>query len=68
MIAYGLAKDGLTNREGMPKKLDYAALLLDFFDPEPTGMLRLMMPFLRWKARQARKRGVEKELIDRYCR
>ncbi|MBD0258840.1 MAG: cupin domain-containing protein [Cytophagales bacterium] len=68
MIAYGLAKDGLTNREGMPKNLAYAAVLLHFFDPEPTGMLRLMMPFLRWKARQARKRGVEQELIDRYCR
>ena len=68
MIAYGLAKDGLTNREGMPKKLDYAAVLLNFFDPAPTGVMRLMLPFFRWKARQARKRGVERELIDRYCR
>jgi quercetin dioxygenase-like cupin family protein len=67
-IAYGLAKDGLTNREGMPKNLAYAAVILNFFDPEPIGLIRLMMPFFRWKARQARKRGVEKELIDRYCR
>jgi quercetin dioxygenase-like cupin family protein len=67
-IAYGLAKDGLTNREGMPKNLNHAAVLLDFFDPEPIGVMRLMMPFLRWKARQARKRGVERELIERYCR
>jgi quercetin dioxygenase-like cupin family protein len=67
-IVFGLAKDGLTNRESMPKNLSHAAVLLNFFDPEPTGMLRLMMPFLRWKARQARKRGVEKELIERYCR
>ncbi len=67
-IAYGLAKDRLTNRENMPGKLSHAAVLLGFFDPEPSGMLRLMMPFLRWKARQARRRGVEKELLDRYCR
>ncbi len=68
MIAYGLAKDGLTNRESMPKNLSHAAVLLNLFDPEPTGLLRLMMPLIRWKARQARKRGVEQELIDRYCR
>lgn len=67
-IAYGLAKDGLTNREGIPKNLDYAAVLMAFFDPAPKGMMRLLMPFFRWKARRARKRGVEQELIDRYCR
>jgi quercetin dioxygenase-like cupin family protein len=67
-IAYGLAKDGLTNREGFPKNLSHAAVVLNFFDPAPTGLMRLMLPFFRWKARQARKRGVEQELIDRYCR
>jgi hypothetical protein len=67
-LVSGLAQDGLTNKESMPKNLSHAAVLLSFFDPHPTGMLRLMMPFLRWKARQARKRGIEAELIDRYCR
>jgi mannose-6-phosphate isomerase-like protein (cupin superfamily) len=67
-LACGLAQEGLTNREGMPKNLSHAAVLLGFFDPHPTGILRLMMPFFRWKARQARKRGIEAELMDRYCR
>jgi hypothetical protein len=52
----------------MPKNLSHAAVLLGFFDPHPTGLLRLLMPFLQWKARQARKRGIEAELMDRYCR
>jgi hypothetical protein len=68
MIGYGLAKDGLTTRQGFPRNLAYAAVLLHFADPHPTGILKLLMPFLRWKARQARKKGVEKELLDRYCR
>jgi quercetin dioxygenase-like cupin family protein len=67
-LVSGLAQDGLTDRKSMPTNLSHAAVLLGFFDPEPTGMLRLMMPLLRWKARQARKRGIEQELLNRYCR
>ena len=67
-IGYGLAKDGLTDRKGFPKRLAHGAVLMNFFDPAPIGMMRLMLPFFRWKARQARKQGVEQELLDQYCR
>ena len=67
-IAYGLATDGLTDRRSVPRNFGHLALLVTMSDTYPVGLVSLLMPVLRWKARQARKRGVERNLFERYCR
>jgi quercetin dioxygenase-like cupin family protein len=66
-IGYGLADDGLTNNKGIPKRLDHLAVLLEHSDTRFRGLLRLVEPLLLRYARKARKKGVTKELIERYC-
>ncbi|HEX8529977.1 MAG TPA: cupin domain-containing protein [Cytophagales bacterium] len=66
-IAYGLAGDGLTNGKGVPRNpmhLSVVGILGDTYLPGP---LALLMPLFRWLARRARRNGVEKELLQRYC-
>ncbi|MBC7920696.1 MAG: cupin domain-containing protein [Ferruginibacter sp.] len=66
-IAYGLARDGQCSAKGLPKRLDYLALLFDMSEGRMPGLLSLMMPIFRMVARKARAKGVEKELIEKYC-
>ncbi len=67
-IAYGLARDGLVNRRGLPNDLTHIALLMEMGDMRAPGMMfRILRPLLKWLARRGRKRGVERELIERYC-
>jgi quercetin dioxygenase-like cupin family protein len=66
-IGYGLADDGLANDKGIPKKFDHLAVLMEHSDTRFTGFLALIEPFLLWKARKARKKGVMDELQNRYC-
>jgi quercetin dioxygenase-like cupin family protein len=67
-IAYGLAQDGLVNGKGIPKRLSHLALLVDIGGTRPSGPLQLLEPAFRLIARRARGKGVETELIARYCR
>lgn len=64
-VAYGLARDGLADRRGIPRRVAHAAVLLALSDTEPSGPARLAAPLLRAMAR--RSRGVERELVARYC-
>jgi mannose-6-phosphate isomerase-like protein (cupin superfamily) len=66
-ITYGLAADGLTNKEGIPKKLDHLAFLLEHSDTRFKGWLGIITPFMLRRAKSARKRGVDRYLIDKYC-
>jgi mannose-6-phosphate isomerase-like protein (cupin superfamily) len=66
-IANGLACDGLTNGKGVPRNLAHLSVVGILGDTYLPGILALCMPFFRWKARRARKQGVEKELLERYC-
>lgn len=67
-IAYGLAVDGLVNARGIPKHLSHLALLVDLGDTRIAGPLKVLEPLLGLLARRARRRGVEAELLERYCR
>lgn len=67
-IAYGLAADGLTNKEGVPKSILVAALIMEMGDSYPTGLFYLLRPLLSLLAKRARKKGIEKALVDKYCR
>ena len=67
-IAYGLARDGYVNKKGYPNRINHIALLMEMGDiriPGPT--FRLLGPVLGWIASRARRRGVEQDLIERYC-
>ena len=67
-IAYGLARDGYVNKKGYPNRLSHIALLMEMGDvriPGPT--FRLFGPVLRLLASRARRRGVERDLLERYC-
>jgi quercetin dioxygenase-like cupin family protein len=66
-ITYGLAADGLMRAGGMPKRLSHLALLVEMGDTELVGPAAMLRPALRWLARRARARGVERELLARYC-
>lgn len=66
-IAYGLAADGLADARGMPRRLAHLALLVEMGDTAVAGPAALLMPLFRWVARRARARGVEAELLRRYC-
>lgn len=66
-IAYGLAADGFTDKKGNPKNLAVAALLMEMSNSYPTGFLSLITPLLSLLARRARKKGVERVLLEKYC-
>jgi len=66
-IGYGLARDGLTNDRGIPRSFLHLALAADLSDIAITGPLSVLNPVFRLAARIARARGVEAELVRRYC-
>lgn len=67
-IAYGLATDGLTDQKGMPKSLVAAALIMEMGNSYPTGFFSVLRPFLSYLARKAKKKGVDRALILKYCK
>jgi len=66
-IFYGLALDGLTDKKGKPKKFEHLAVALIMSDSNAPGWLSLLSPLIRRAAKQAKKNGTEKWLLDRYC-
>jgi quercetin dioxygenase-like cupin family protein len=66
-IAYGLAADGKTNAQSIPRNLYHMALLFDMGESNLPGIMALLTPVFRWLAARARKLGIEKSLIEQYC-
>lgn len=67
-IGYGLATDGQTGKNGMPKKFSHVAVALALSDTNLPGIYTLLTSLLLWRAAHARKKGIEQELIARYCK
>lgn len=67
-IGYGLAEDGLTNDNGIPKKFDHMAVLFEHADSRMTGLLSMVEPLLRYRAKKARRKGVLEALKKKYCK
>lgn len=65
-IGYGLANDGKVNKKGIPKSFDHLAILMDLSDTRFPGFLSLISPILLRRAKRARRKGVDKELMERY--
>ena len=67
-IGYGLAQDGRTNPNGVPRNLVHAALLMRMGEMRVVGPLRALTPLLGLLARWARRRGADAALVERYVR
>jgi quercetin dioxygenase-like cupin family protein len=67
-IGYGLARDGQTNAKGMPKSLLTMAWLFAISETSLPGRMSMFEPLLRWQARRAVKKGLDKRLIAQYVR
>lgn len=67
-VLYGLARDGLVNKQGLPKSIVHIALMSELSDTVVPGVFSAITPILRMIASRARRKGVERQLIERYCR
>lgn len=64
-IIYGLAADGLTNKDSIPKSLTHTALVVTMSDMNAPGLLTWIYPLLTWIAKRAK--GEEQRLKAKYC-
>lgn len=68
LILLGLAKDGLTNSNGIPKKFSDLAIFIYLNNSKMTGIMKIAEPFLNLIAKIAMHRGRLKVLEDTYCK
>ncbi len=66
-ILSGLAADGLYNDQGVPKSLTHLAICGIMSDMRLPGLMGLTIPLLKLIATRARAKGIEQQLIDKYC-
>jgi quercetin dioxygenase-like cupin family protein len=67
-IGYGLAGDGLCHPNGFPKDKLALAWLFDISESNLPGWMSLFEFILRFQAKKARKKGLDKTLIEKYVR
>jgi quercetin dioxygenase-like cupin family protein len=67
-IGYGLANDGLTKSNGFPKDKLALAWLFDISESNLPGWMSMFEFILRRQAKKARKKGIDKKLIEEYVR
>ncbi len=67
-ILYGMARDGQTDKKGLPKRLALTALVAEIGDTSLPGVFVLLAPLLKFLAARARKRGEEQRLMNTYCK
>ena len=67
-IGYGLARDGATKKNGFPKDKFALAWLFDISESNLPGWMSLFEGILRRQAKTALKRGIDKQLIEKYVR
>lgn len=67
-ILYGLAVDGLTAKNAMPKKIAWLAVIMANSDMNAPGLLSLLAPLFKRYARSRNGIIAWHYLVDRYCR
>jgi quercetin dioxygenase-like cupin family protein len=65
-ITYGLARDGQSNSQGMPKSLYALGYTVMISGTCLTGWMSALQPLLHWFGRQATKKGIAADLQRRY--
>ena len=66
-IIYGLAKDGLTDNQSIPKNLTHTALIVTMSDMNAPGFLTWIYPLLKWLASGTKAKNEQKRLMAQYC-
>ncbi len=66
-ILYGMAADGLTNKNSIPKSIKHLAIIGYTSDMRIPGLPELLFPLLKWIAKRAIAKGEYQKLIDKYC-
>lgn len=66
-IIYGLAGDGLTDKNTIPKSIKHAAIVVCMSDMNLPGLFTFLFPVLKFIAKRAKASGEEQNLIDKYC-
>jgi quercetin dioxygenase-like cupin family protein len=67
-IGYGLARDGECKPNGFPKDKLALAWLFDISESNLPGLMSLFEFILRWQAKKARRKGIDKMLIEKYVK
>ena len=67
-IAYGLARDGKTNKTGMPVKIDHLGVLLALSESKLPGWQGIFEKGLLWIGKKADKKGITKSLREQYVK
>jgi len=67
-IAYGLARDGKTNKSGTPVKIDHLGILLALSESQLPGWQRIIEKGLLWIGRRADRKGVTEALRKQYVK
>src|SRR5690349_4122755 len=65
-IGYGLASDGLCKSNGFPKDKLALAWLFDISESNLPGWMSIFEFILRRQARTARRKGIDKRLLEKY--
>lgn len=66
-IMYGLAADGLTTANAVPKSWKHIAVITTMSDMNSPGVLSLIAPLFRWYAKSKAGRDTRRLLLNRYC-
>lgn len=66
-ILYGLAYEKKLNASGIPQDIHTQALLMKMGDTYFMDAVTHFQPLINWKAKQAKKRGIEEALFSSYC-
>lgn len=67
-VAYGLASEGRTTRQGIPKNRYHMALLMHWTDTHIPGVFSLLEPLLRWWRKRAIQKGMDQALVRQYVK
>lgn len=67
-IGYGLANDGLTKSNGFPKDRLALAWLFEISESNLPGWMSIFEFILRAQAKKAKKKGIDKLLIEKYVK
>jgi quercetin dioxygenase-like cupin family protein len=67
-VAYGLARDGKTNKKGLPHDRLALAWLFDISESNLPGWRSILEFILRKQAKKARIKGIDQELIRQYVK
>lgn len=67
-ILSGLANDGLYTSQNIPKNIYHMAVCGEMSDMRLTGIMGMITtPLIKMLARIAKRKGIEEELVKKYC-